>query len=239
MARKIVNLLSKIIDYVMIILLIILLSYGAYALYDTYNISKKSKLSDEMLHLKPKDDLENISKLREFNDNIFAWVELDNTSIDFPIVQGETNTQYLNEGYYGEFSVSGAIFLDYRNSQNLDEFYSIIYGHHMDNHNMFGDLDLYKDEQFFNDNYTGRIYLEDRTCELEIFACSLVNAYDQYIFSVNKVFLYDKINFIEYIKNVSLYYRNIDLDENSRIIAFSTCASDITSGRFVVFAKVI
>lgn len=241
MSRKIVNIFSKIIDYIVFIFLAILLIYGVYSLYDMYNISNKAKLDNKILHLKPdgENNNENIENLKEFNDDIFAWIELDNTNINYPIVQADTNTEYLKEGYDGEYSVSGSIFLDYRNNKKFTDYYSIVYGHHMDKGLMFGDLDLYKDEKFFNENKTGKLYLQDVTYDIEIFACSLVSAYDRNIFSVEERSNIQKIDFIYYIKENSIFYRDIDLNENSNIIAFSTCANDITSGRLVLFAKVL
>lgn len=241
MKRRLVNLISDMIDIVVVLLLLILLIYSTYAMINEINISNSAKLSDEILHLKP--NIENpedsIKNLKEFNDYIFAWIELDNTSINYPVVQGKDNLEFLKENYYGEYSATGAIFLDYRNNQNLTDFYSIIYGHHMDNSRMFGDLDLYKDQDFFDNNKSGRIYLESGTYELEIFASAVVSSYDSSVFSTSKYSEYERGRFLNYIKDSAIFYRNINISTNDKIVALSTCTNDFTDGRFVLFAKIL
>lgn len=80
----------------------------------------------------------------------------------------------------------GSIFLDSDCDGSFHDPYSLLYGHHMENSKMFGDLDLYKDEAFFNENTTGTLVLPDRTYHLQIFACLLVPASEDAIFDVNQ-----------------------------------------------------
>ena len=67
-------------------------------------------------------------------------------------------------------------------ARDFTDKYSLIYGHHMADHLMFGDLDLYKDEEFFNENKTGVLILPDRIYDLKIIGCLIVPANDKYIF---------------------------------------------------------
>ena len=77
-----------------------------------------------------------------------GWIVVDDTNIDYPVMQGYDNSQYLNLDPYGEYSLSGSIFLDSRNSSDFTDPYSIIYGHHMEYGKMFGAIDDYLDDQY-------------------------------------------------------------------------------------------
>lgn len=68
-----------------------------------------------------------------------GWLTLDGTRIDFPVVQGADNMVYVNTDVYGDFSLSGAIFLDSRCPADFTAPYSIVYGHHIEDGGMFGD----------------------------------------------------------------------------------------------------
>ena len=79
--------------------------------------------------------------LREINPDIVAWIYIEGTKVNYPIVQGEDNSYYLKHLFSGEWNGSGCIFLDFRNDASFADRHSIIYGHHMKNGTMFTDLD--------------------------------------------------------------------------------------------------
>lgn len=70
---------------------------------------------------------ESFDKLHEINEDIVAWLSLGGTNIDFPVVQGNDNLTYLNKDIYGDFALSGSVFLDYRCNRNFDDDYFLIY----------------------------------------------------------------------------------------------------------------
>ena len=108
-------------------------------------------------------------ELQEINPDICAWLDVKDTNIDYPIVQGANNQTYLNMDIFGQFSLAGSIYLDSRNSRDFSDAYSLIYGHHMDNHAMFGDLDEFKDPEFFASHSEMTVTTPKHT-----FACNLL-----------------------------------------------------------------
>lgn len=76
------------------------------------------------------------------------WLNISNSNIDYPVVQGMDNDFYLNHSFYKEESISGTLFIDYRNNIDSDK-NIVIYGHHMKNETMFHDLNFFKEEEFF------------------------------------------------------------------------------------------
>ena len=107
---------------------------------------------------------------------------MDITGIDYPVLQGEENLSYLNTDVYGDFALAGSIFLDTDCSRDFTDPYSLLYGHHMENGKMFGDVGLYQDAAFFAQNTTGELVTPDRTYRLETVACLLVPASETAIF---------------------------------------------------------
>mgnify|MGYP000782800669 FL=1 len=92
------------------------------------------------------------SVLREINPDIVAWIYIEGTKINYPIVQGGDNSYYLKHLFSGEWNGSGCIFLDFRNDVSFADRHSIIYGHHMKNGTMFTDIDKYKKQEFFDEH---------------------------------------------------------------------------------------
>lgn len=240
MKRKLINIISKTIDYIVLIALIIILAYGIYSIVSSYAIINNAKLDSDIVHLKPEGNAESnrktIQELKLIDPNIFAWIELDGTKIDYPIVRGKDNYEYLRKDYKGNFSLSGAIYLDYRNSTSLTDPYSVVYGHHMDKGAMFGDLSKYKNKNFFVKNKTGKIYLEDKTYNLYVFSVIIVSSKDKNVFDVSNKDPMTNLARLEYIKEKAINYRDIGVNENSKIIALSTCNGSTNTDRIVVFA---
>ena len=125
-----VKLFDKLINHIVLIILLILLLYSGYALYDAYATYEKAELSDEILQYRPEENekfsLKSIQK--DINEDICGWIRIDNTNIDYPVVIGEDNSEYLNNDYKKEYSITGSIFIDYRNDRDFKDDYTIIYG---------------------------------------------------------------------------------------------------------------
>lgn len=173
-----------------VLFLVVAGGYSAYALWD--NMQEYASVDDiqsQLLKYKPtpgEDNGPTFEELRAINPDVCAWITLDGTKIDYPILQGEDNLTYINKDVYGNFALSGSIFLDSNCDRSFQEKYSLLYGHHMAEHKMFGDLDLYEKQKFFDKNRTGMLVLPDRSYKLEIFACIKTSANEDNIFIPQK-----------------------------------------------------
>ena len=105
--------------------------------------------------------------LREINPDIVAWIYIEGTKINYPIVQGEDNSYYLKHLFSGEWNGSGCIFLDFRNDASFADRHSIIYGHHMKNGTMFTDLDKYKKQEFFDEHPVALLLTPDKNYKVK------------------------------------------------------------------------
>ena len=220
---KIVRILDNMVDFICRIIFIMIMLIGFYYIYDTYYIFYNASAGRTMAN-KPGSTL--VADKQLTNDYI-AWLTIDDTTIDYPIMQGKTNNDYLNKNPYGEYSLSGSIFLDSRNDPNFNDSYSLVYGHHMEKDYMFGALDAFVDELYFKKHQTGKLILKDgKEYKIDLFAVVKVDV------SVNVIF--DPSG-----SDVVLNYldHNTFLKEpnNKHIVAFSTCLEPGSTERTVLF----
>lgn len=218
--------------------------YAAYALWDNNRVySAASDVQADMVKIKPsveEDGGASFEELLAINPDVCAWVSLDNTRIDYPVLQGSTNLTYINRDVYGNFALAGSIYLDTRNERDFSDAYSLLYGHHMENGGMFGDLDLYKDQSFFDDNKTGMLILPDISYNLEIFACLLVEAGDDTIFDP-ELWQTDINGLLSYAKDNSLHLREETINkleqmDKPQVLSLSTCSTEFTDARTIILA---
>ena len=161
---------------------------------------------------------------------------MDGTGIDYPVVQGATNMDYVNRDVYGDFSLSGAIFLDSRCAADLTDPYTVIYGHHMDNSAMFGDVARFAEADYFAAHPAGSISLPDAAYTIELFACVVTDAYDTAIYTPERY--HDDVGaLLDYAAAQAVQQRDIGVTTQDRLVALSTCAGSETNGRVVVLGR--
>lgn len=225
------KIVDKIEDYIVVMACLIILLFGIYGLYDSYMVYKQAN-DTSLLKYKPTIE-QNDGQTSEILDGMVAWLTIDGTSIDYPIMQGETNTEYLNKTPYGEYSMSGSIFLDSRNNSDFTDSYSLIYGHHMERTAMFGELDRYIDEGFFNHHLTGTLTVHNKTHKIHIFAVLETEGTNSYVFAPTET---DPQQTLEYVSANAIYKTNEQIDDGERLLALSTCKYPDTADRTVVVA---
>lgn len=247
MAQFILKVANSFLNLIIIVSLLLAGTYAGYALWDNNQVYAAAEhVQADMLKLKPAlaengEDGASFEELLAINKDVCAWVAVDNTNIDFPVLQGETNLSYINTDVYGNFALAGSIFLDSRNDKEFHDIVSLLYGHHMDGGDMFGDLDLFKEEKFFNENKAGLLILPDRSYDLEIFACILTNASEDAIFEPQeyKAGINKLLNFAE---QEGMHYDADKVSElkasngKTQILILSTCSTEFTDARTIVLA---
>lgn len=143
---------NSLLSAVIVLFLVVAGAYSAYALWDNMQVyASVDDIQSQLLKYKPtpgEDNGPTFEELRAINPDVCAWITLDGTKIDYPVLQGEDNLTYINKDVYGNFALAGSIFLDSNCDRSFQEKYSLLYGHHMAEHKMFGDLDLYESRNF-------------------------------------------------------------------------------------------
>lgn len=234
---------DKILSFLAIILMVVMLSFGGYSLWDTYVTMSGAFLKDDLLKYKP--SLDNpeetrlsLQELMAINPDTRAWITLDGTHIDYPMVQGKDDMEYVNKDVTCEFSLSGSIFLSAKNKADFSDPYMLTYGHHMDNGGMYGDVMKFIEKDYFDKHLTGHLFLPDgRARKLDVFAVIECDAYDQMIYRTDNK-KGNVMELVEYLKNHATNFRDIGMKESDQIMALSTCVSLETNGRAVVMVRV-
>ena len=234
---------DKVLSFLAILLMISMLAFGGYSLWDTYVTMSGAFLKRDLLKYRPSADNPeetrlSLEELLAINPDTRGWITIDGTHIDYPMVQGKDDMEYVNKSVTGEFTLSGAIFLSAYNKADYSDPYMLTYGHHMDNGGMYGDVMEYVDADYFSQHNTGNLFMPDgRARKMEVFACIECDAYDHMIYRVD-----DKkgniMNLVDYLKKNSTNFRDIGMKEGDQVMALSTCVSLETNGRVVVLARV-
>ena len=215
---------------------IVVICISGYKIYTTLRDYKKA--DDVYSQIRDtKEDSENMSdatkNLSSINSDYKFWINVEGTNIDYPVVQGSDNDFYLNHDFNKNYLPAGSIFLDYRNDFETDS-NSVIYGHHMRNSTMFGQMEKFKDKDFFADNKIITLKTDDTTYKYEIFAIGVYDAdfgYNDVSFSDEE----DFNNFLNKILDKSMYSRDIVSSKN-QIITLSTCSYEYDNARTAIFA---
>lgn len=196
------------------------------------------KVEQQEVELHQKISLSSLNQFQKQYEDMVGWIKIENTKVDYPIMQATNNEFYLTRNYKGEKLRAGSIFLDYRNDPSLSDRHSIIYGHDLRNGSMFGQLHQYKEQSFANSNRHFTIEIRNALLTLEVFAAYQTTTDFYYIETEFTNESYEQ--FIETIINKSAITYDGNLHVNDQIITLSTCVSDNQSDeRFVVHAKLV
>ena len=232
---------NRVLSVIVGILILVMLLYGGYSLWDTAMLYQGAFVSSDLLKYKPssgKTDGPTLAELAALNPDVRGWLTIDDTHIDYPVVQGKTDMEYINKDVYGEFSLSGSIFMDSRNAADFSDSYCLLYGHHMDNGAMFGDVVEFVNKDYFDSHRTGTLYLIDGSVyTIELFVCIEIDAFDSVVYQPTAQEQGNVGPLLEYIREKAVQYREIGVTTSNQIIGLSTCAEAETNGRVVVFGR--
>lgn len=191
----------------------------------------------------PTPDNSPFGQLKQINPDITAWLTMPGTAIDYPVLQGSSNYSYINTDPYGNFSLSGSIFLDSRNNANYEDRYSLLYGHNMSQHRMFSDINLYKDEEFFNENTLGMMLLPDGCHILESLSVIVTSASNSGLFNPENWNSLDEAGILRLAQKDAKYTCEkgmealrvkLDAGETPHIVSLSTCSDEYTDARTIL-----
>lgn len=187
--------------------------------------------------------LEEYETLYNKNKRLIGWLKIEDTNIDYPVLQTTDNVYYLDHNFEQEYDRNGSLFLDaecdivHRNT-NL-----IIYGHHMRSGKMFGNLNKYSSESYCKEHPTiqfDTIYEKGTYQVMYVFRSKIYNE-DEIVFKYYQFF--DAVSEKEFTSNMqemaalSLYDTGVTASFGDELLTLSTCDNSETDGRFVVVAK--
>ncbi len=169
--------------------------------------------------------------LKKENSDIIGWIYCPDTPINYPVVKGKDNSQYLRSDLKGKYLVNGTIFADYRNGEIGSDNNFIIYGHNMKNSAMFGTLVKYKDQAYYESHPVIYFLTPENTYVIELFAGAVVKV-DSDIYQPNP-----PQNAVVDIISKSTFDSAIEIKEDTQIITLSTCSYEFNNARYVLLGK--
>ena len=184
----------------------------------------------------------NFKKLYELNNDFVGWLKIENTNISYPVMQTKNSRKdyYLRKNFYKEYSQLGTPYIaEYCNIQTSDNV--IIYGHHIKNNQMFGELEKYKKKEFYKSHKIISFNTINEKANYEIVAVFKTVAYTgfEYYKFVNSSSKQEFDTFIQKCKELSFYETKNTAKYGDKLITLSTCEYSNKDGRLVVVAKKI
>lgn len=234
------NKILRIINILEVIVLILLLSFSTTKIvtWNKENIETKALITELNTIKDTQNDTLNINELKSKNKDTIGWIKVNNTNIDYPLVQSKDNNYYLTHNYNKKKTSVGWIFLDKRNNKDLSNKNNIIYGHSRKDKSMFGTLKYTLNKNWYKNkgNLIIKITTETKKYNYEVFSIYTIekeNYYLQTDFTTKKEYK----TFLNILRERSIYDFKTDIENTTSILTLSTCYKD--NQRVVVHAKLI
>lgn len=211
------------------------LSSGVQQEKNTFSLNKSA--------IRLPDILPEYETLYNKNKKLIGWLKIDDTNIDYPVMQTSDNTYYLDHNYNQEYDKNGSIFLDYNCSVYPRSTNMIVYGHHMKSGNMFGNLQKYAKESYGKKHSVitfDTIYEKAQYQVMYVFRSQVYNEDDIVFKYYQFIEANSETEFNSYMQEMSalsLYDTGVTAEFGDSLLTLSTCDSSQTDGRFVVVAK--
>ena len=242
---------SNIVSNIILVIAIVVFAVSAYKLYgifSEYNKGDKEyqKIQDLVINTEKKDDTKeetfsvDFEKLLEMNSDVVGWIRFDEPSeINYPVVQGRDNEEYLKRTFEANTNKLGTLFVDVNNPGDFSGRNTFIYGHNMKNGSMFAQLLKYKNDSFYKEHPYFYIYTPDgKVRTYEIFSSGVVkDTSDSYIMDYADDAAFQ--TYIDYIKQQSAYPTSAEVTTASKIVSLSTCTNVRDDERFLVHGVMI
>lgn len=185
-----------------------------------------------------------VEELKKENGDIIGWLEIPNTNISFPVMQGTDNQYYMTHTYKKEDSKDGSIFLDKDYNWDLPSSNLLMYGHNNKNGNMFEGLLEYQEESYYKEHPTIKFTTTKEDCEYEIISAFKSRVYYKsekdvfrYYYFINAESEEEYNNYVEESKKASLYDTGKTANYGDQLLTLSTCEYSQEDGRFAIVAR--
>ncbi len=186
----------------------------------------------------------NFAQLQEENSDLYSWIYIPNTNIDYAVAQypGEDQSFYLNHNIYKDYEFAGTIYSETNNRTDYSDPVTVLYGHNMLNGSMFANLHKFSDGEFFENNKDMFVYTPNHILTYEIYSAfeydnrHILNSFD---FSDEKVFK----EFIDYTLNPRSTNANVregaKITSQDKLLVLSTCGNDYRDIRYLVVGVLV
>ena len=217
--------------------------HNIWQIYDGYKAGEEEYqlVADEVVLEESTQEEEKITidfaKLWEINPDVVAWIRFEEPAIiNYPVVQGKDNDEYLTRTFKGYDNTCGTIFVNAMNQPDFSDRNTIIYGHYMNNGTMFNELEKYQDEAFWKAHPYFYLYTPDEgECKYEIYAAGVVEDVSEgYTFQFGSDEEFEA--FLEATIASSAYDTGIIPGGSDKVVTLSTCTKEANNQRNIIHA---
>ena len=175
-------------------------------------------------------------RMEEINEDYVCWLFCADTKIDYPVVQGEDNSYYLHRMFNGEHNAAGTLFIDYRNLPDFQDPNTLIYGHHMRNNSMFGALNDYELDGFYEAHPFMLMFSAKEVALIEVFA-GYTTSEDDHCYDIAISDSKDMLAFVAEAQSKSDFETAITVLPGDRLVTLSTCAYAFEDARYIALGR--
>lgn len=240
---------GRILSDIVIVVCLMIAGFSGWNLYKElheYQESKETyeKLTPEVVIENPDTNevdtapLFDWEKLKGINGDFVGWIRLDDSTVDYPFVQGTDNEYYLRHLFDGTYNNSGCVFMDVNNNRDFSDKNTILYAHNMKNGTMFAAIEKYKDASYYDGHKVIHIYTEAATYDVYPVAGIVTDGQDDYV----RTSFSDDNDFMLYVNRFvssSTFTSEQSIETTDRMIMLSTCNYDRSDGRYVLIGKLV
>lgn len=176
-------------------------------------------------------------ELWQENEEIYAWITIPDTPVDYPVLQSSTDDSfYIHKGLNKEYLFAGAIYSEMQNKKDFSDSHTVLYGHNMKDGSMFASLHNFQDREFFDKNREILVYTPEHIYHYEIFAAypfddrHLLNAFDY----KSKEGFENYLNEVYSVRAMDAYFIDKKVTAEDKILTLSTCIGSDAASRYLV-----
>lgn len=236
-AKFIVNGIDHMVNLIALLLVLMTMFLSCYMLWDSNQVYQAADAKNYETYIPTEKHTKSFEELQKINPDVIGWIRVNDTNINYPLLQTDDDDTYMNTDAEGKYSLSGAIFLHCGNKPDFSDFNNIIYGHHMEKEKMFGDIGNFTDETYFDEHPYGNLFFDGKDHGIEFYALMQVDAYNETIFNVCPDTSEAKQAYLLEIIDNALYKRELNITEDDHLVLLTTCTSDMTNGRNVLVGR--
>lgn len=246
---------KKVVFIVVVIGIVVGISFIGKYLYNIYTANQVSKALENVKIYEQENKVDgeneissNVLKLKELkkqNNDIMAWIKIDGTNINYPVLQTINNEYYMEHDYQKNISSNGSIFIDKDYNFSKANQNMVLYGKNNYNYVMFSELFGYKNYDYYKDHKIIRLITEEREEEYEIFAVIFTQDLDSASKEKIDYSNMDSLNdeefkiYIQNIRNNTIYNKEFELESSDKTITLITSSNHAENGKIVIIAKKI
>lgn len=236
-AKFIVRMIDHMVNLTALLLILIVMFLSCYMLWDSNQVYQAADAKNYEAYIPTEKHTKSFEELQKINPDIIGWIRVNDTNINYPLLQAEDDDTYMNTDAEGKYSLSGSIFLHCANKPDFSDFNNMIYGHHMEKHKMFGDVGMFTDKTYFEKHPYGNLFFDGKDHGVEFYALIQADAYNERIFSICPDDPKAKQAYLQEILDNALYKRNFEITQNDHLVLLITCTSELTNGKNILVGK--